>query len=262
MSWSMPCARSWTNLKLVRSPGASHYTAPMLMDQKPFDDLNVRLALKYALDREEVVKTVLSGFGLVRNDHPISPNDPFCNTSLPQYAYDPDKARFYAEKAGLGAAELTLTCADAGFLGAIDFGVLYQASAAKAGIKIKVDRQPDDGYWDNVWLKAPWCTSGWQARATATQMLSIGYLSDAPWNDTHWKNAGFDKLLMETKAELDAKKRKANLWELQRMLHDDGGQIVAVFADRLEACSDKVGGLTHRLSEMDNGRIGEKAWLI
>ena len=93
-------------------------------------------------------------------------------------------------------------------------------------------------------------------------MLSIGYLSDAPWNDTHWKNAGFDKLLMETKAELDAKKRKANLWELQRMLHDDGGQIVAVFADRLEACSDKDGGLTHRLSEMDNGRIGEKAWLI
>jgi len=72
----------------------------MLMDQKAFDDLNVRLALKYALDREEVVKTVLSGFGLVRNDHPISPNDPFCNTSLPQYAYDPDKARFYAEKAG------------------------------------------------------------------------------------------------------------------------------------------------------------------
>ncbi len=251
-----------SNLKLVRSPGAQHYTAPMLIDHKPFDNLDTRLALKYALDREKVLKTVLNGYGTVGNDHPIRPTDPFCNTGLPQYAYDPDKAQFHAKKAGLGSTPMTLTCSDGAFPGAVDLAVLYQADAAKAGLNVQVDRQPADGYWDNIWLKAPWCTSFWVARASATQVLTVAYQSSAPWNDTHWRNPKFDALLAETKAELDTAKHKEKLWELQRMLHDEGGQVVAVFADRLEACTDKVGGHTpHGLDEMDNGRIGEKAWL-
>lgn len=250
------------NVQLVRSPGAQHYTAPMMIDRKPYDNPDTRLALKYALDREAVLKTVLNGYGSLGNDHPIRPSDPFCNTSLTQYAVDLDKARFHAKKAGLGNTQLTLSCSDGAFPGAVDLAVLYQANAERAGMNVKIDRQPADGYWDNVWLKAAWCTSFWVARASATQVLTIAYQSAAPWNDTHWHNQSFDKLLAEAKAELDAVKRKGKLWELQRMLHDDGGQVVAVFADRLEACSTSVGGHTpHGLDEMDNGRIGEKAWL-
>ncbi|TXH32722.1 MAG: ABC transporter substrate-binding protein [Rhodospirillaceae bacterium] len=251
------------NLQLVRSPGAQHYTAPMLIDHKPFDNPDTRLALKYAMDREKILKTVFGGYGSVGNDHPIGPTDPFCNTSLPQYAYDADKAKFHAKKAGLSDTVMTLTCSEGAFPGAVDMAVLYQADAARAGLNVKVDRQPADGYWDNIWLKAAWCTCFWVARASATQVLTVGYQSDAPWNDTHWRVPAFDKLLLEAKAELDTAKRKDKLWELQRMLHDDGGQIVAVFADRLEACTNKVGGLTaHGMDEMDNGRIGDKAWLI
>src|SRR5207244_2712416 len=132
-----------------------------------------------------------------------------------------DKARFHAKKAGLGATPMTLTCSDGAFPGAVDLAVLYQADAAKAGLNVKVDRQPADGYWDNIWLKAAWCTSFWVARASATQVLTIAYQSAAPWNDTHWRNPGFDTLLAEAKAELDTAKRKEKLFELQRMLHDE-----------------------------------------
>lgn len=252
-----------SGVQLVRSPGAQHYTVPMMVDHKPFDNLDTRLALKYALDREAVLKTILNGYGTVGNDHPIRPTDPFCNKALPQYALDLDKARFHAKKANLGDTPMILSCSDGAFPGAVDLAVLYQASAAKIGLNVKIDRQPADGYWDNVWLKAPWCTSFWVARASATQVLTIAYQSAAPWNDTHWRKPAFDKLLAAAKADLDTAKRKEKLWELQRMLHDEGGQVVAVFADRLEACSTRVGGHTpHGLDEMDNGRIGEKAWLI
>ena len=33
--------------------------------------------------------------------------------------------------------------------------VLFKEHAAKAGIEINVVREPDDGYWANVWLKKP-----------------------------------------------------------------------------------------------------------
>jgi peptide/nickel transport system substrate-binding protein len=84
------------NLKEVT--GTKHYTFPMLVDIPPFDDNNVRLALKYALPREEIVEKVLFGHGVVGNDHPIAPSNPFHASSLPQRKYDVDKARFYAKK--------------------------------------------------------------------------------------------------------------------------------------------------------------------
>ncbi|MCD4677846.1 MAG: ABC transporter substrate-binding protein, partial [Desulfobacula sp.] len=49
-----------------------HYTAPMLVDNKSYTDNNVRMALKLAVNREEMVKTILKGYGEVGNDHPIS----------------------------------------------------------------------------------------------------------------------------------------------------------------------------------------------
>ena len=53
--------------------GTQHFTMPMFTDVAPFDDVNVRLALKYAIDREQLVKILLAGFGQVGNDSPITP---------------------------------------------------------------------------------------------------------------------------------------------------------------------------------------------
>lgn len=36
--------------------GKAHFTLPMRMDQPPFDNKDVRMALKYGIDREEQVK--------------------------------------------------------------------------------------------------------------------------------------------------------------------------------------------------------------
>ena len=45
----------------------------MLTNQAPFDDINVRKALKYGMNRQEMVDKILQGHGMVGNDHPIGP---------------------------------------------------------------------------------------------------------------------------------------------------------------------------------------------
>ena len=47
------------------SPGRGHYLFYMRTDTAPFDNLDVRLALKYAIDREEMVKRILHGLGSI-----------------------------------------------------------------------------------------------------------------------------------------------------------------------------------------------------
>jgi peptide/nickel transport system substrate-binding protein len=249
-------------LQLVQAPGGWHSIMTMFTDTAPFDNNEIRTALKYAIDRKKVLKNLFSGYGSVGNDHPIPKGDPFYNSELPQIAYDPDKAKFHFKKAGLTDPKIVLSASDAAFGGAVDMATLFQNNASKAGIKIEVKKEPADGFWDNVWLKAPFVTSYWGGRPAATQMFGVAYKSDAPWNDTHWKRPDFDKLLSDARGELDEAKRREYIWAMQKMLHEEGGGLIPVFRDWLDAHNTNVGGHTpHNGFDLDNGRICEKAWL-
>ena len=70
--------------------GTAHYTIPMLVDQKPYNDKNVRTALKLAIDREQLLKQILRGYGELGNDHPIAPVNRYFAKELEQRKYDPD----------------------------------------------------------------------------------------------------------------------------------------------------------------------------
>jgi peptide/nickel transport system substrate-binding protein len=246
---------------VVQAPGGWHAMMPMLTDTPPYDNPDLRMALKLAADREQILKTLFSGYGQIGNDQPIPKDDPFFNTQLPQTVYDPDKAKFHFKKANIDQP-IVLQASDAAFNGAVDMAVLFQATAAKAGIKVDIKKEPADGFWDNVWLKGHFITSYWGGRPAATQMFGVAYKSDAPWNDTHWKVPAFDKLLADARAELDETKRRQYIWEMQAMVHDQGGSLIPVFRDWLDAHNDKVGGHTpHNGYDLDNGRICEKAWL-
>jgi peptide/nickel transport system substrate-binding protein len=250
------------NIQLVRAAGGWHAVMAMEVDKAPYDNPDIRLALKYAADREQILKALFSGFGTLGNDHPIPPTDPYFNGELPQRKRDPERAAFHFKKAGIADPKILLQASDAAFDGAVDEGALLQASAAQAGIKIELKKEPADGYWDNVWLKGAFVSSYWGGRAAATQMLSVAYAAGAPLNETHWNNDKFEKLLADARGETDEAKRKPYIWEMQKMLHDDGGAIIPVFRDWLDAHSEKVGGHTpHGGFDMDNGLILEKAWI-
>lgn len=63
-----------------------------------------------------------------------------------------------------------------------------------------------------------------------------------PWNDTHFFNEKFDKLLVEARAELDQDKCKNHYREMAIIVRDEGGVIAPMFAQEIDAISDTVGG--------------------
>ncbi|HZT78872.1 MAG TPA: ABC transporter substrate-binding protein, partial [Gemmataceae bacterium] len=215
--------RRQPGIKIWEGVGYGHYVMPMFTDVAPFDNVDVRTALKYAVNREDILKKVFLGHGKVGNDDPIAPGIKYVIDPQPKHAYDPDKAKFHLKKAGLSTLKVDLSAADAAFAGAVDAAVLYQQHAKAAGIDINVIREPNDGYWDNVWLKKPWVASYWNGRPTIDWMFTMAYAADAAWNDTHWKNPKFNELLVAARSETDAKKRAAMYAECQQLLHDDGG---------------------------------------
>jgi len=247
--------------KIYRSQDADILTLPGRFDQKPFDHQDARLALKYAIDRQQLLKSVLSGIGSVANDQPIVPSNRFFAADLKPLPYDPDKAAFHWKKAGFDG-KVVLSASDAGFPGGVDAAQLYQASARKAGIPLEIERVPADGYWDNVWLKKPFVVSNWSTRSTADAILSLVYLSGAEWNESAWKNPHFDQLVKAARAELDETKRRQQYHEIQALLAQESSAIIPVRADGLDAASSKVRGFKAFPGLSLSGlKAPEKVWL-
>lgn len=247
---------------IIESAAGQHGVFVMNCTDAPFKDNNVRMAMKYGINRQQILDTVLRGYGRLGNDQPIPVTNEFYNAELPQHAYDIDKAKFYLKKAGLSTISVDLNVSDVAFTGATDAAQLFQQAAAPAGITVNIKQQPADAYWDNIWMKTPFCASYWGGRPTADQMLTIAYKSDAPWNDTFWKNADFDKLLLEARVELNHDKRKEMYGQMQTMIAETGGALIPIFIDYLEAGSNKVQGMKpNPMFDFMGQRIGEKVWL-
>lgn len=247
---------------ILEVTGNQHYTFPMLTNVSPYDSVELRKAIKYAFNRQELVDKILLGHGAIANDHPIGPANQYFASDLPQTEYDPDKARHHLKKAGMDSFDMDLSVSEAAFAGATDAGQLIQNSAKDCGININVVKEPADGYWSNVWLKKPICACYWSGRATEDWMFSTAYESGVPWNDTFWENERFQSLLLEARAELDSDKRRTMYHEMQSLCSTEGGTVVPMYANYVDAHSTKLknSGTIGNLWQMDGSRIAERWW--
>ena len=246
-------------MKVHSVPGTQHFTFEMMCTVDPYTDANLRMALKWAINRQDLVDKILFGYGEVGNDHCIGPGQRFFNTELPQREYDPEKARHYLKKAGMEGVDVELFAA---FAGAADAATLFQNSAEKAGINLTPVRVPNDGYWSDVWNMKPFVAVYWGGRPVEDLMFSTAYQSGVPWNSARGSNERFDELLLVARAELDTELRRKMFFEMQQILSDDGGLIAPMFASYVFGTRGEVGlpGQFASNWDMDGERCVERWW--
>lgn len=252
---------------IIRSTtGNKQITLPMRTDTAPYDSYDVRMAVKHIIDREQWLQKIAFGYGELGNDNPIGPANIYRATTdeLPQREYDPEKAKYHLKKAGHSKLSLQFHAAETGFGGAIDAGQLMRETAKAAGIDIEVVREPDDGYWSNVWQKKAFCACYWSGRPTENWIFSQIYAADASWNDTFWKHDRFNDLLVQGRAELDTTKRREIYVEMQQIVNDDGGLNLPLFVSDVMAHSDKL-YVPEQIGnnwELDGLKSAERWWFV
>lgn len=251
------------SLEVIEASGNAHYSIPMRTNLAPLDNNDIRLALKYSLDREALLQKILRGHGYVGNDHPIGRGNTYHADDLPQKSFDPDKAKFHLKKAGVSNLTVELAAADAAFGGAVDAAVLYKEDAAKNGITIEVARVPNDGYWANVWNtdNHKWAMCYWGGRPTEDLMFSVAYADGAPWNDANWSNAEFNRLLRAARAERDDNKRRQMYYDMQRIVSDEGGTVVPLFNNFMHVGKGIGHGKVATNWSFDGLRFMERWWV-
>lgn len=249
------------NVRLLSVTGGLHHTWPMRVDAAPFDNIDFRLAIKHAVDRNELVDKIFRGFAGLGNDHPVAQSMPFFDDSIEQRERDLDRAKHHLEKSGHAGAQIQLSAADV-YAGTVDAALLIQSQLAQVGIDVEVVREATDGYWSNVWRRKPWCAAYWNGRPTADGILTAAYAAEAAYNASGWVNIRFNELLVAARAETDTSLRAEMYAEMQRLVRDDGATLIPSFGAFVMALNDKIatpdsinGNWT-----ADGGRAAERWW--
>jgi peptide/nickel transport system substrate-binding protein len=205
---------------------------------------------------------VFSGYASVGNDNCVGPKMKFFDAKQKKNAFDLDKAKFHMKKSGVTSA-IELQVSEGAFTGATDSGQVFQESLAKAGIKLDLKRVSGDGYWDNVWLKQPFCAVYWGNRPTIDNQLTSTFSNGLanPWNDSHFINEEFNKTLVAARVELNQAKRAAMYARCQELVSQEAGMVNFCVQDYLDARSTKLMGLTISARyDLADQRIAEKGW--
>ena len=97
-------------------------------------------------------------------------------------------------------------------------------------------------------------------------MYSSAYVAESKWNDTAWTAGAaadkFNGLVRAARAELDTAKRAEMYAECQRLIHDDGGALVPMFANHVEGVSNKVATPDQIAGnwQLDGNKSAERWW--
>ena len=190
----------------------------------PFDDVRVRQAFNYALDKERLIETFSAGNGLVA-DGPLPPGMPgYGGLESPSYPYDLEKARNlladagYADPADMGT--LTFTTQGYGDVGPYITAVITLWQEA-LGVTIAPLMLEPFAYYDELYAgnTGHFYSSGWCADYPDPQnFLDILYHSESTQNLGGFADPQIDALLEMARTESDVNKRLGMYQEAERQI--------------------------------------------
>jgi peptide/nickel transport system substrate-binding protein len=243
-------------ITLLTAKSAWHHPVYWRTDMKPFSDPRVGQALKYVVNREEMVKIVYHGTGVTGNDHPVAPVYPEWTdngTRKQDYA----KARALLSAAGYpnGLSLDVYSMSDSGPLEG-PTAVAFQRMAAPAGIKVQLRLEPSTVLFKH-WTEVPVGVINWVMRPAANAVLDLAFRCGVPWNAGHWCDHALDTMLDELDATVELDKRRAATRRIEDKLTEDGPAIIWGFHNVFRALRPNVRGIiASPISHVDL----EEAW--
>jgi peptide/nickel transport system substrate-binding protein len=195
---------------------AMNCTAP------PFNNVKLRQAVAWAIDRPAILQLAYSGIGEVAHEEVASGN-PWHGGSAPYAdAPDIDKAKALLTESGFDVNQ-TIT-----YLGLPQYpellrtGEVLKENLAAIGINMEIEQQEVTVWGQNFFSHNYQITSGyWSSILDPDQFYHTLFLSSSPSNVTGYNNPEMDKLAEEGRLETEFEARKATYVKARELLNTD-----------------------------------------
>ncbi|MFI0728399.1 ABC transporter substrate-binding protein [Streptomyces sp. NPDC021225] len=236
-------AQTRKDIQILRRP--NDMAMPIVMRTakgSPFADARVREAMRLTVDREAMVKQVLSGYGTVANDI-LGTGDPDYAKDIPQRARDLAKAKTLLKDAGFDLSKTYDLITTDDIAGLADSATLFANQAREAGIKVNVVKQESGAFWQKTWKTGDLYTTYWGTNDSVVFFASKTMVSGAGQNESGWADKEFDAAYRKVIGTKDEKQRAAHLKQLQQTEYDSSGYLLWGMADGIDLAAAKVRNL-------------------
>jgi peptide/nickel transport system substrate-binding protein len=229
------------NIQLIPSPGSRWVSLHIRSGSEPFNELKVRQAIAYGIDRQKIIDVTMAGLAKVANG-PTPAGLWWSAEDLPSFEHDPEKARELLAEAGYADGVTVSLAANPSTLHQ-QIAQLVQEQLAEVGIT--VDIQPVS---TNDWLpqliekKITFIPMRWTQRPDPDSLLQRLFHSESPGNYSDYANPEVDRLLTEARVEPDQEKRKELYRQIQVHIAEDLPYINLFFAVEYIAVRSDIRG--------------------
>jgi ABC-type transport system substrate-binding protein len=254
------------NVQVLTSPGLRPMGFGLMLQHEPLDDVRVRQAINYAVNKEAIAQGVFQGFARP-SDSPLAFNT-VGHVTAGEYAYDPERAASLLDDAGwaLGAGgvrakdgrnlTLTLYTPEGLFPGDVDIAEVVANSLQAVGIGVDIVKIEAAAYWDH--LRLPPDEIAWDlaqfgfnpSSADGTYHLDSLFTSNEPgvaaigaWNMVRYANAEVDELIANAKTSVDPVARDAYLADAQRIVWEEAPYLWLQVNEIISAARADVQGV-------------------
>jgi len=190
---------------------------------KPLDDVRVRRALAYALNRETIVKNVTKGGEVAA--YTLTPPNPFGYTARASVPYNPELAKKllaeagYPNGAGFPKLKLLYNTLESHQKIAVAIQSLWKETL---GIDVELENQEWKTFLENQrTMNYQICRASWIGDYIDPDTFLQLFITNGGNNETGWSNATYDKLIREAAATTDQTARNEIFQQAEKILDDE-----------------------------------------
>lgn len=234
------------DLKLLTKPSSSFTYIGMNNEKGPFQDIRVRKAVNYAIDKQSIIDAILIGNGKIATS-PIG-SAVFGHTDKTKgYEFNVAKAKELLKEAGYENGFKTSIYVMGGEADK-QTAEIIQANLKEIGIELYINVVESSAYWDltskgnhEMFLGSWGCVTG--DADYGLYSLYHSKAKGAPGNRDFYSNSEVDKLLDEARASIDQENRKKLYEEIQMKIVEDAPDVMLYYRVLAVGAQKNIEGL-------------------
>jgi peptide/nickel transport system substrate-binding protein len=228
---------------------------------EPFNDMKVRQAASFGIDRQAISDAVTLGMGKPASSL-MAPVLDYFNTDLPVPVRDVAKAKALLAEAGKPSVTFELMIA-AGIVADERAAVLIQSQLAEVGFTVNISKVVSTQEWNSLVDGKYQATLNWWYNETRDPDNALRWAiwgaGDNKSYYTRYNNEKVNQLLEQGAGTPEGDARKAIYFEAQKIAYDEVAQIGLYYPPYHHAYSAKVEGATlnpgYQFSTIDEAKL-------
>jgi len=247
------------NFRVVLTNANSPRFIPLNTKLPQLSDKRVRQAMMFALDRQRIIDDLEAGFGTVATSH-LAPHNPFYTADVPQYPFDPERARALLDEAGWTVGSdgirvkdgmrLSFTCTTiSGDQARRPMAELAQIFLRDVGVDMQLAEAPVASILQGLregTLEAS--LFNWTMGSTVDPSPTSTLLSGGGDNFFQYSNPEMDALIQEGLGIADPAARMPVYARTQQLYADEVPALTLHFGQWVLVFSNSMGGLPDEIS--------------